>query len=270
MRNRTLVIFVCFAWVLSVMGQGYIPDPSLARDFAAQVKSINEFVARFNGDEAKPGLSLDSVDREKNLVSLCDFNMPHRGVSDEAFRKKLRDFIHTIINWNGRLSITEKTVLAEALCKIKYEGKEYRFTFILQREKMSNGNMRWAISDVKGVSALQLYSEKRLTISPVDHETHFMGLQDIFQENRKIVPATRMSGRNLDDMSFFFGLCVAKAIHFIQVDKLKFHFMDIPGYVFTVEEIGREGTNSGWLITNIQKMDDNVKEEYRQNMSHVQ
>lgn len=258
------LIFALFAYGLQAKGQGHLPDATLDRDFAAQVKSMDEFAARFNGNETNPELSLDSTaSRRNNILSLFDFSMSHENLTDDEFKNLLSDFTNEAISWEEELSITNKNAYAEANCKMRYGKKEYHIILLMKREINARGGNKWAIASVKGLSALGLYSDKRLTISPVDHEIHFMSLQDFFQANQKITPAMRSNNKEIDELSFFLGLCVAEAIEFVQVDDLKFHFMDVPNYVFTVEEIGRRGTNSGWLITQLKKMNDSEKEQYK-------
>lgn len=252
------VIFISALLTVLVFGtatikaQNHIPDINLKRDFMAQVKSIDEFTARFNGDESKPGLTTENA-REENIISLFDFRMSHQGLSDADFKKSILDFASAAATWDGRLSTESAGTQAEARCRVKYAGKNYGISLIMKMEKTVKGKLRWTISEVKGLDKLGLYNEKRLTISPVDHETHFMSLQDIFQTNRQLTPAMRSADKEIDDISFFFGMCVGRAIDFISVDKLIFCFSDVPGYAFTVEEIGRQGTNSGWLITELRK-----------------
>lgn len=246
----SLSLFVCF---MKAKGQVGTLDMTTERDFAAQVKSIDDFMARFNGDESKPGLSSDSL-RRSNILHLFDSSMSHLGLSKEEFRKQIQDFINSSLNWDGRLSIMSKGTYAEAKCRVKYKKKQYFVTLILQREKTQSGGQKWAVTKVKGLSSLGVYNDKRLTISPVDHETHFMSLQDLFQANRQIVPSMRSNEVEIDELSFFFGLCIANAIEFELVDELKFHFTDLPDYAFVVEEKGRVGTNSGWLITKVKKL----------------
>lgn len=253
MYSKMLMIAL-FACTIQAMGQNHVPDMTIERDFVAQVKSMDEFMARFNGEEVNPELHTDSVRRD-NIIALFDYNMSHNGMSDESFKNLIREFTISAINSDTKLSITSAGVYAEAKCLIKYAGKKHHVTLMMVREETSKGGQRWAINSVSGLEDLGLYNEKRVTISPVDHEIHFMSLQDFFQENRTIVPSMRSKEKGIDEMSMFFGLCLANAIEFEYVDELKFHISDVPGFVFIVEEIGREGTNSGWLITSLYKTD---------------
>lgn len=266
------ILFALSACTLQAIGQTHLPDMTLERDFAAQVKSVDEFIARFNGDESKPGIKADSVrtvvektstQRSDNIISLFDFKMSHEGLDDNMFKKRILDFTRTAVSWDRKLSLQALGTIAEASCLIKYGGKQYTITIFLKRDSTERGNNKWGMAGVRGLEKLGLFNSKRVTISPVDHETHFMSLQDFFQSNRNLVPSLRANDKEIEQMSFLFGLCVAKAINFICVDRLKFHFMDMPLYNFVVEEKGREGTNSGWLITKIiDTPNDNEKKKY--------
>lgn len=250
--KQILLILALFACIMQAKGQATLPDITIEEDFAAQVKSIDEFIARFNGEETKLGLHSDSL-RKENIFHLFDFNMSHGGLNKEQFIQLIQGFVNASLKWNGHLSITSKGTYAEAKCRVKFKKKLYFVTLLMQREKTQKGGQKWAVTKVKGLASLGVYNDKRLTISPVDHETHFMSLQDLFQANKQIVPSMRSNEVEIDELSFFFGLCVANAIEFELVDELKFHFTDMPDYSFVVEEKGRPGTNSGWLITKIKK-----------------
>lgn len=258
---KTLIMIVLFACSIQAMGQSYISDPTLKKDFAAQVKSVDEFIARFNGKESKPGLNSKSKRRD-NILSLFDFNMSHGGLNDVDFKNLLSSFTKEVIDWKDSLSIASNGTIAEAVCLFKYEGKEKEITLLLQREQTSKGNQRWALTGVKGMESLGLYNDKRITISPVDHETHFMSLQDFFHSNHSLVPSMRSKNIEIDQMSFLFGLSVSKKINLLNVKKLCFYFLDVPNYLFKIEEIGRKGTNSGWLISHLEKANDEKKKEY--------
>lgn len=243
-------IIALFACSIQAIGQTNLPDMTLEIDFAAQVKSLDEFIARFNGDETKPGLKSDSLRRD-NIISLFDFKMSHEGLDENSFKQQILDFTRSALGWEKKLSLSSEGVIAEANCIIKFEKKQYNIVILLKRDSTIKGNKKWSIEGVRGLEKLGLFDNKRVTISPVDHETHFISLQDLFQSNRKLVASLRANDKEIDQMSFFFGLCLSKAIDFVRVDELKFHFMDMPMYNFVVEEKGREGTNSGWLITKI-------------------
>lgn len=262
------VIAVLFACSIQAIGQSHLPDPTIERDFKAQVKSVNEFIARFNGTESKPGIKTDSLRRD-NLLSLFDFKMSHGGLNDIEFKKHLSHFVSEVTKWDGCLSISSSGTIAEAVCLFKYEGKVNKITLLLQREQTNKGNQRWALIGVKGMECLGLFNEKRVTISPVDHETHFMSLHDLFQSNPRLIPSMRSKNIEINQMSFLFGLSVSKKIQYLHVEKLLFHFLDVPNYIFYIEEFGRRDTNSGWLISHLEKADKEFKQKYINNLLNI-
>lgn len=238
------------------------PDMTLERDFAAQVKSLDEFMARFNGEESKPGIEADTVGRYHNLLALFDFQMNRKEQSADAFRKQVLDFVAAVEAWPDKLRLKDAKAWGEAVCLMKYGKKEMKVTLLMQQERIDNERSRWAIAGVKGLAEANLYNDRRATISPVDHEVHFMSLYDFFQSNPRLTPALRAQNRDIDELSLFFGLSIAGAIKLTEVNELKFHFTNVPGYVFVVEEKGRRGQNSGWLITNFEQKTDEDKTEY--------
>lgn len=259
-RIKLIVITTAMICAIDSMGQIQLPDPMLETDFAAQVKSVDEFIARFNGKEFSPEIAADSSRRD-NVLSLFDFKMSREGLDDKAFEKLVNDFANEVVDWDSCLSISSKGTVAEAICLFKYDGKEKEITLLLQREVTSKGNQRWALTGVKGMDCLGLFGKKRVTISPVDHETHFMSLQDFFQSNPYLVPSMRSEHLEVDQMSFLFGLSIARKIKFLLVKKLRFHFFDVPNYMFCIEEIGRRGVNSGWLITHLERATNSNKKK---------
>lgn len=240
-----LILSTCF---MQTTGQTLFPDVMLDIEFNAQVKSVDEFLARFNGKESKPGLFADSL-RQLNVMHLFDIKMSRQGMDEQTFKKQVRDFARTASSWDKPLAIDDKGTIAEARCLVKHGGKNKHVTLLLQCEKAPKGGYRWGISGVKGLKEIGIYNDKLLTISPVEHEIHFMSLQDFFGSNKLLLPQLRLSTSRIDELSLFFGLCMAKAIVFVQVDELKIHFNAMPRYSFVIEEVIREGTNSGWLIT---------------------
>lgn len=262
---KLYAIAALFACAIHAIGQNHLLDPTIEMDFNAQVKSVNEFIERFNGNEFKPGLNTDSVRRD-NILSLFDFKMSHGGMNDMEFKGLLSNFVSEVANWDSCLSISSCGTIAEAVCLFKYEGKVKKITLLLQREQTNKGNQRWALTGVKGMECLGLFDKKRITISPVDHETHFMSLHDLFQSNPLLVPSMRSQNIEIDQMSFLFGLSVSKKIQYLHVEELRFHFLDVPNYIFMIEEFGRKGTNSGWLISHLEKADKEVKNKYISNL----
>ena len=86
------VIFISALLTVLVFGtamikaQNHIPDINLKRDFMAQVKSIDEFTARFNGDESKPGLTTENAREENKKLDESFLSLVNKvQIKDESF-----------------------------------------------------------------------------------------------------------------------------------------------------------------------------------------
>lgn len=267
MRN---VLFAFWIFTVPAIAQTVLPDPTLEKDFAAQVKSVDEFMARFNGTESKPGVRTDSLSRRDNILSLFDFNIKREGMSFDEFKTKLTDFSNAVCSWNSRLELKDARAWAEVSCTASSNKKTYQITLIMHKESINKEKSRWGIAGVKGLKKAGLYNEKLATISPVDHEVHFMSLTDFYQANKQLAPSLRSKDKKIDEFSMFTGMVIAGGMKFVSVDEVKFHFLEVPGYAFVVEEIGRKGNNCGWLITNFHKLGDKEKEEYINNLFGIE
>lgn len=235
----------------------HIIDPLLTQEFSEHVKSIDELMNRFNGTEAYPGLDKSAPDyRLKNIISLCDRNMKNE------LKHKVLSFAHHIIDNNTRLYYTDTTWYAIAKCDIKLKGKKNYVNLILHPERIQGERYRWVFCGADNVNNNLIDIQHKSTISPVEHEIHFMELQSIFKNDRQHIFNYRESDYPIDQLSVFLALAQTGSFVFDQVTDLKFVFLQVPGYIFTVEEKGRRGSNAGWLITSFETKTDVEKKKY--------
>jgi hypothetical protein len=97
-----------------------------------------------------------------------------------------------------------------------------------------------------------------------------MELQSIFKNDRQHSFGYRKNDYQLDQLSVLLTLIYDGQIDFLSVDETKFYFLNVPDYVFKVEEVGRRGSNAGWLITSFQKVLQSEKTEYITNLLNKQ
>lgn len=256
-------LVACFT---QVTAQNVLPDCTFEERFAAHVASMDEFMSRFNGDESKPGIEADSLNHIYNIIHLFDSNIAKRVESVDTLKKEMMDFATTVDHWEQRLALKDSHAWGEAVCRMKYKKKVIKVTLLMHLDSIGNGRSRWGIDGVKGLKEAGIYTNNLLTISPIDHETHFISLEDFFELNKDLIPSLRTRRHTIDELSLLMGLAMAGDIQFEYVEELKFHFLEVPGYAFCVEEIGRDGYNSGWLITRFEKLGEKEKVEYLNNL----
>lgn len=264
MRLLILYVVVIFMY-LKINAQSVLSDVKLNVDFEAQVKSLDEFQARFNGIEHKNGTMMvnDSLIRVTNLVSLFDFGMDKKGLTKEQFRVNLNCFVDSVLLNNINFDVLSNGLWAECKCRFKYEGKEKRITLIMQKELYGKDVYRWAIVAAKGLPEAGIINvDKLYPISPVEHEIFFMGLHDLFNENASHAMGYRAKKVRIDQLSVLLSMIQLGVIKFELVEEQTFHYLDVPGFVFTIKEYVRNGTNSGWLINDFQRLNKQEKNDY--------
>ena len=218
-----------------------LPDLLMAQDFAAQVKSVDEFIQRFNGTESHPAVP-DSVDaRMYNLVALFDRNMPRANEPDSVFERNIMDFIGYVVQNDVKIRLTDADMYAEV---------------------ETEATVRWAIVGAKGlVKAGLIDTTTFYGISPVEHEIHFMGIGDIFEKgNNSRLMGYRGKDTRVDELSVLLAWGTTDNVRISQVERLTLHCLEVPGYVFTIEVRNRKGNNSGWLISSFRRLEN--KEKY--------
>lgn len=236
-------------------------DTSWQREFTEHVKSIDEFMKRFNGEEAYPGLNKSDENFLKlNLFSVLDHHMK------QNLKLQAQNFVKDILESGVKLSYADTLWYAEAKCDITYKGKEKRITLFLRPERITGERFRWAFCGADGISGNLIDVDCKSAISPVEHEIHFMELQSIFKNDRQNVFGYRQNGYKIDQLSVFLALVYTGQISFSSVSETKFHFFNIPNYRFVVEEIGRRGSNAGWLITTFEKLPQSKKQSFINNL----
>lgn len=234
----------------------HINDPTLSEDFARHVKSVEEFMNRFNGSEAYPGLNTSAIDfREQNLYSLFDIEMSSQM---KAYSKA---FVSSVIQNNIQLSFCDTTWFALAECEVKYKGKNHQINLIL-RPRCEGDRKWWSFFGAKGIIGGLLPKSTPARILPMEHETEFMELSSIFNNDLNNIMGYCADNCLPDQLTAFLALAQAGTIKFNHVTNLRIIFLQVPGHIFTIETVGRRGRNAGWLITVLSELPDEAKSSY--------
>lgn len=234
--------------------------------FNATVKSVDEFMARFNGLENKPSVANEGESRRNNILALFDYTMESRTSSIENLKKTVNEFVSTVDERNVQLKLVDANAWSEVETKFVYDKKSITVTLVMHLEHINKEEKRWVIAGVRGLEKAGLYDKGLSVISPVEHELHFMGLSDLFQQNKSLIPSCRSSQRDIDELSMFMGLAMGGSLKFSDVSDMRFHFTTVPGFIFTIREIMREGSNCGWLITDLKRANSKEKQEFINNL----
>lgn len=229
-----------------------IPDMIFVKEYTEKVRSMDEFINRFNGIEDAGSIEGDTCNSINRLIKLFDYEMERNNMTDDDLKSLITGFIDRVIAENLKLNITDSLLYAEAQSSVTFHGKNYKMKLVLQSEAISADEVRWAIIGIEGLKENGIIDTTRTTlISPVEHEMHFMSLPETLSYNKDIVMGIVGNNVEIDELSVFLTMIMCGEICVNTVDKVIFHSFNIPGYHFIIHEKKGNGRNSGWLINSL-------------------
>lgn len=247
--KKVLLYIILFQIPLSLMAQA----PILGSDHIAnmmQVKQIEEFMARFNREETPIVMDSTTTHREMKMLALLFDSDVLEQRSGEVV-----EFAETMLRDDVKLHFTDTTWIAIANCKVKYKKKQHDIVLYLRTEHIEGQMYKWVIMQAEG-DVLLLRPQKRsksYKISPTDNELYFMQLADITGVEPENILNYSDRHFKIDQTSVFFAFVASGQLEVEYVEKITYYFQT-PHYDFSVNYYSREGTNSGWLISDFNKV----------------
>ena len=236
----------------TLRAQSWGSNPELNALANNMVKSLNEFMHRFNADEVPPFITDDGSGnlRRKCIVSLFDLEQVPNGES--ALADRITDFTATAIGNDIRLDITSPGLYAEARCRFSYKKKDIMLNLILVYENFKEDYWCWRIAGANGLEATGLDTTRNGYISPVDHAMSFTELEKAFPNTSHF----RSADSHMDQLSWLSALAQSGVLKFEGCEAVVYHFTQVPGYLFTVSMHPRKNINTGWLIHDLAETTD--------------
>jgi hypothetical protein len=160
---------------------------------------------------------------------------------------------------------------AELTCKFRYNASSIVIPVIMKIEMTQNKGSKWMIVAV-GSSALKskivvtdMAQSKIKTniISPTSNGTNFVSLKRAFDDKENLSDYFESANIKRSNMLEFYNAILHSDIDFLDVVKLKYHFLLAGRWVFTVEDFTREELNSGWLINHLEEVSSVGMDNYR-------
>lgn len=258
---KRFVIIVCVSILpVSLTGQVvHTPNTEMEEWFKVDVTTMSEFRERFNQCvESEDALSIEQ--RIKGLLSL--FNRTSKAICSK--QDTVRTFVDYILEQKPKLSFSDSLWYAEALCAIKYKGKQHDIRLILRTEFVDEGIYRWAFCGVNGLREARILNNSAFGfIEPIDNDLNFLGMDGRLQKDYKNAFGYKSAESHISQLSIFLYLLQDHQITIEFVDKIRYHFLNISGYVFIVEH-NTTAMNSGWLISDISVLSNYGKGLYQQ------
>jgi hypothetical protein len=255
--------------------------------FVKEIKFIDEFIVRFNNVDIFNGYlnietksNLDGKQKTELLKSIfgkedvsriemlstvfCRDSLKAMGET------KLRDFIAQVTDSIKpvKLSILDKELYAELTCDISYKNKPAQLILIMQREISDEKTKASSWVAVGCFSTFLNVSAKHKTnrgVYPKADDFNFVALQAVFEDKDNLERLTHKNYQ-IDNLSVLLYAVKTGDITLKSVKKIRYHFLQIPSWIMVVEQYSRNTTNSGWLISTLEKKNNLEKKQYKRNL----
>ena len=229
--------------------------------YEARVKLLDEFYARFNGKEQRKGVDVKYSDRKSNILMLLDFSR-FKSREDSAFIFA-ESFVDKVVRDSIMANYTDSCWFAKVKCHGVLAKKGVDFLLYLSIEKRGKDMYKWVISDVEGgiFSTSRSIDHRELFLRPNDHEQSFASLVRTTEETSRYIDDFVKDGYESDALSIFLTLVRCGQLKIDYVSDVEFVYLQVPGYLFSVKHFERETMNAGWLISSIEKCDNERKAE---------
>jgi hypothetical protein len=269
MRKSLLTIAFVFSIISIVSGQG-LGSPGTIKDdgrLSASTKQLNQFFRRFNGQESVDGITryyagdplFQDTNLRKGFLSVLFDNQTSSIPAD--FKNQ---FINQVLSpaYPQYLVFHRTGWYAEVETDFFYKGSREKATLIMKIQPQGLG-YEWVIDQVVFEPFKRLFNkplgDEKDFLHPLSHELGFMNLRRAFQDSNAPESFTSNSYKP-DYLAIFLYEMKQNNLKFETVKQVKFHFFQIGGWYFEVNQFNRPGFNTGWLIANLVRLGPGDKE----------
>lgn len=264
MRSINL-LFVFLTLLLSHPLQAQLLDKDDESKLYAETKQVNQFFRRFNGEEDEKGERYYPKDRQyrsdklrRKYIGIL-FDASNSGINPDLKTQFVKDVLAktepVILNFHGG------NWFSEVHTTFTMNGKSEHVTLFMELEKDHLGT-KWVINKVHA-AMFEPYFKRDTTkvgkfLHPLSHELDFMNLRKAFN-NKDSVSQFTVKRFVPDHLSVFLYEIKKGNLKFKTVGEMKFHFFQINGWYFELSEFNRPGYNTGWLISNLVKVNNEAE-----------
>jgi hypothetical protein len=237
----------------------------------AESKQVNQFFRRFNGEEDEKGnryypgnKNYRNVKLRKKYLGIL-FDENNSGISSSLkteFAKDILDKSETsVLDFHG------DGWFSEVHAVFSMNGRDQPVTLFMQLEKDHLG-YKWVIERVQADMFTPYFVRDTTKVGrflhPMSHELDFMNLHKAFSNNDSLSQYTAKKFAP-DHLSVFLYEIKRGNLKFRSVERVNFHFFQIDGWYFELSDFNRPGYNTGWLISNLVKLNNKTDKELLRN-----
>ncbi|MDN3204725.1 hypothetical protein [Algoriphagus sediminis] len=263
MRLSLALFAVFFISIGFVSAQTYRGSGTVIDDgrFAASTKQLNQFFRRFNAEESPdgskryyPGDSLyHNIPLRQGFIQILFDNQTSS--VNPSLKKEFIDHVLSGV-YPQYINFHRDGWFAEVETEFIFNGRREQATLFLKIQPEGLG-YEWVIEEVSFPTFQRLFNkpqgENKDFLHPLSHELGFMNLRRAFQDSGAPESYTEKAF-SPDYLTLFLYEMNKGNLRFETVKGVKFHFFQIDGWYFEVNQFNRPGFNTGWLIANLVKL----------------
>jgi hypothetical protein len=224
----------------------------------AETKQVNQFFRRFNGEEDEKGDRYYARDKQyrneklrKKYLGIL-FDRENQGMRSDLITQFAKD----VLEKNIFLDFHGGNWFSEVRATFTLNGRDYPIVLFMELEKHLQGS-RWVMNRVYA-DVFESHFKRDTTkvgvfLHPLSHELAFMNLRKAFS-NPDSVNHYTVKRYKPDHLSVFLYELKKGNLKFKTVEDVKFHFFQVNGWYFELTGFNRPGYNTGWLISNLVKV----------------
>ncbi|MBO6495935.1 hypothetical protein [Roseivirga sp.] len=269
MIKRFLLLSGLFVLVIqgNLQAQIVSEDDEIERQLLASTKQLNQFFSRFNGEEDTKGREFEPEDRQyrnsrlrKRFLSIL-FDEENAGFSESLFE----EFVNKVTSDDQPifLDLQAKEWFAVVNTTFRYKGRSMPLTLYMQIQEEGLG-YEWVIADISFEPYKTLFDKQRGQtkefLHPMSHELDFMNLRKAMVKDGSPESYT-LADFEPDLLTVFLYDVKMGNLTFETVNRLNYHFFSVDGWYFSLNNFNRPGYNTGWLISDLVKINAQQKED---------
>ncbi|MBC7921235.1 MAG: hypothetical protein H7Z75_09115 [Ferruginibacter sp.] len=261
MRGYLIALLLCY-------------QPGAAQDllryrndnFALEVKQVDEFIERFNNDDhtliKKYLQKLDSGFRfERGQLLKTLFN-----AADSTWRQpEVGRFIASVSDSTKPvyLDFFDDNWFAELRCTVLYKGKTDSLRLIMKVQRERNNASKWVfVGAAADFLTLPKSKDPAASLNPMSHAVGFSGIDRALSDQKNVRNYLPRGFEN-HALAIFVQETRNNLLRIQQVNRITYHFLQVDGWLFTLDNYRRNTRNSGWLISRLIPANAAAKLDYK-------
>jgi hypothetical protein len=265
MRKTVLVILAVLPAICSLAQ--IVGDMDDESKLYAQTKQVNQFFRRFNGEEDEKGNRYFPSDKQYRNAKLRRkyfgvlFDAGNGGIGNDLKTAFVRDVLDKAEP--AVLDFHKPGWFSEIQATFTLNGKDLQVTLFMELENAQLGS-KWVISEVNipGFDRYFAHDTTRVGqfLHPLSHELDFMNLRKAFINSDSASQFVRKKFE-ADHLTILLYEIGRGTLKFKSVGDVRFHFFQINGWYFELSNFNRPGYNTGWLISNLVRLNSPAEQQ---------